>query len=223
MSSEQLRIARRKAREIGIGRFRTIADVTCDIEVCGLPVSPRNSDSLSLFVIPQGGLEFVTRSTTISDPFYYTNPTPGERDGIQIMSIDILPTELPFDSSMSFSQALMPYLRGLISEYRSEPSSKFQKEKEALERATIAWDGKLVGPHQWLYEPLRDLGKETKEKGPETVGVRRKKRILMLGSGMVAGPAAAQFLQRSDVELVVGQFIPVAYPILRFADSSRRF
>lgn len=37
-----------------------------------------------------------------------------EGDGIQIMGIDILPAELPIESSSFFSQSLYPYVKELV-------------------------------------------------------------------------------------------------------------
>lgn len=87
----------------------------------------------------------------------------------------------------------------------------------ALDRATIARNGKLVGKHGWLqeavntfYETSNDvLQKDEKEERNELQpaqqpAVLRKKKLLMLGSGMVAGPAVDEIAKRADVQLLVG-------------------
>lgn len=38
-----------------------------------------------------------------------------EKDGIQVMGIDILPAELPIESSEHFSKVLYPFIKDLVS------------------------------------------------------------------------------------------------------------
>ncbi|KAG8883236.1 hypothetical protein FRB98_003213, partial [Tulasnella sp. 332] len=238
LTTAQLSTALDLARQVGKGRFRTIADVSCDIS---------------------GGIEFVDRSCTIDDPFFYVDGSgkevkgaktaaPGSpaSTGVQVMSIDILPSELPLDASKHFSGALKPYLGALIRQYQGKPNDADQPAVDALNRATIARGGKLLPKHQWLGElmaseaaqvhegatgpvipidldvmdgdkPDLDLG--TDMGGLDTSngsthhaacgdvnggpGAQKRKRVLLLGSGMVAKPAVDEFLKRKDVDLVV--------------------
>ena len=48
-------------------------------------------------------------------------------------------------------------------------------------------------------------GQEEEKGKAGAAGVQPKKRVLMLGSGMVAPPAVQELCSRSDVQLVVGQ------------------
>jgi alpha-aminoadipic semialdehyde synthase len=179
------------------------------------------------------------------------------------MAVDILPASIPFDASHHFSESLFPYLQSLIGDYRRE--EMYPQHEQALERATVARQGKLVGSHQWLKEPVEawresigamglegphvnarlgfvdadnatrntdsdrsidwPLGSAKPAKfsrvpdatiGSSLIGTRhvrtyqsrnerfRPKKVLMLGSGMVAGPAVDEICNRTDVELVVG-------------------
>jgi alpha-aminoadipic semialdehyde synthase len=139
------------------------------------------------------------------------------------MSVDILPTQIPQDASSHFSKALMPYLRTLIRQYQGTLTSDDQNRVEALDRATIAQQGELMGVHKWLATPLRDFRRkqtqstqvtsppaapqaqnrvEDKEK---SLSVAPKKKVLLLGTGMVARPAVEEFSKRNDVRLVVGE------------------
>ncbi|KAF8574094.1 hypothetical protein K439DRAFT_1642441 [Ramaria rubella] len=204
MTNEQLTSAITASRAISPhGRFRTVADVSCDVK---------------------GGLEFVEQSTTIDAPFFTSRPAslPSSFPGVQIMSIDILPTQVPQDSSAHFSGALMPYLRTLIRQYQGTLTAEDRDRFEALSRATIVQNGELQGVHKWLATPLRDFREKPKPKAllPQSVaqvvqqhtkggkkavpGVTVKKKILLLGSGMVARPAVEEFSKRNDVQLVVG-------------------
>lgn len=130
------------------------------------------------------------------------------------MAVDIIPTELPLDASAHFSKALMPYLNSLIRQQQGQqPIDAGDKDRlHALDRATIARQGKLAKIHQWLHTPLNTIS-SSKNQGfenavepdvPKSVTLKFKKSILLFGSGMVAKPAVTQFLKRSDVKLVIG-------------------
>eukprot|EP00814_Leptocylindrus_danicus_P000399 CAMPEP_0116031078 /NCGR_PEP_ID=MMETSP0321-20121206/17276_1 /TAXON_ID=163516 /ORGANISM="Leptocylindrus danicus var. danicus, Strain B650" /LENGTH=1055 /DNA_ID=CAMNT_0003506087 /DNA_START=308 /DNA_END=3475 /DNA_ORIENTATION=- len=72
-----------------------IADVSCDVN---------------------GSIEFLEQTTTIENPFFTYNPALTKsiegvaEDGIAIMGVDILPTELPRESSKHFGDALIPLI-----------------------------------------------------------------------------------------------------------------
>lgn len=66
-----------------------------------------------------------------------------------------------------------------------------------LRDATIADSGKLTPPHQGLNTIL--------PKTSSGSGVSDKKTVLLLGSGMVAGPLVEHLLSRPDVKIVVGK------------------
>ena len=170
----------------------------------------------------QGGLEFLTKATTLSQPFYKTRPPTlsPQLPSVQIMSVDILPASIPLDASKSFSSVLEPYLTDLIG-HITMPTFDGTLPLD-LERATIASGGVLVDKHQWLQPSVDEFRRATesemapreilseraelceKETTTATAGHIRKKRILMLGSGMVAAPAVDFIAQRSDVELIIG-------------------
>lgn len=164
-----------------------------------VPRSARIHESLNHFI--QGGLEFMSRASTISEPFFRHRPPtlPAHLPSIQIMSVDILPSSLPLDASQYFCRVLMPYLKAVIREYRGQSVGK--EYSEALTRATVARDGQLQGIHAWLEDPLE----KWRQSAAKLEGTARKKKVLMLGSGMVAGPAVQELCKRSDIELVVGQ------------------
>ena len=93
----------------------------------------------------------------------------------------------------------MPYSTAVIQEYRGQAVEK--EYSEALKTATVARGGQLQGTHTWLEIPLDEWRWST----PKLEGSLRKKKVLMLGSRMVAGPAVQELGKRSDVELVVSQ------------------
>lgn len=131
------------------------------------------------------------------------------------MAVDILPASIPLDASNHFSKALYPYLESLIESYKAGGALS-----PALERGTTAAGGKLVEKHKWLWENVEKF----RAAGPETaavpaattsathddgvvigsMGALRKKRVLLFGSGMVAGPAVEEIARRGDVQLLIG-------------------
>jgi alpha-aminoadipic semialdehyde synthase len=120
------------------------------------------------------------------------------------MAVDILPSSIPLDASVHFSNVLLDYLKVIVREYRREGAKTGEEKemREALERATVARDGMLVGKHRWLSEPVAKWRAEAATQAAEQL--KPKKKVLMLGSGMVAGPAVDEIAKRSDVELLVG-------------------
>ncbi|CAG8561413.1 19364_t:CDS:10 [Gigaspora rosea] len=112
-------------------RLLCVADISCDIE---------------------GALEFLSHSTTIDDPYFYFDAVKNEEhkkdegEGTQIMAVDILPTEIPLESSEHFSRSLYPFIKDLVNGTIDN--------NPVLSNATIAKDGRLVGAHTKLYELL---------------------------------------------------------------------
>ena len=114
------------------------------------------------------------------------------------MAVDILPTALPIDASTHFSNVLVPYLESLITGYKRSDQGKL---KGALDRATVAQGGQLLERHAWLGQKVEAWRASSAGKAQTTM---RKHRVLMLGSGMVAGPAISEICKRGDIELLVG-------------------
>jgi alpha-aminoadipic semialdehyde synthase len=141
-----------------------------------------------------------------------------------MMAVDILPASIPFDASEHFSSKLYPYLEGLIEAYRAGVAP--QQLDSALEDATIAAGGRLKERHRWLQDNVDKFRAEGPAAQSVTVqlpaagvevtasddggvviapmGVLRKKKVLLLGSGMVAGPAVEEVAKREDVQLLIG-------------------
>ena len=135
------------------------------------------------------------------------------------MSVDILPSQVPRDASEHFSKCLMPYLQTLIRQYQGTLRKEDTPIIQALDRASIARDGQLQGSFTWLRDPLEEhlqctlTGKSSEQRVAQNIsgGLRKdivrpekKKKILLLGAGMVARPAIEEFYKRKDVQLVVG-------------------
>lgn len=80
-------------------KLKVIGDISCDIN---------------------GSIEITEKATEIENPVFIYHPNTHKTsdgysgDGILIMSVDILPSELPKESSETFSKALMPFLKEII-------------------------------------------------------------------------------------------------------------
>ncbi len=67
-----------------------------------------------------GSVEFLEKTTTIDKPFFSWNPMTNEAtdeitaEGVAVMGVDILPTELSVESSKHFGDALLPLLKKMI-------------------------------------------------------------------------------------------------------------
>jgi len=100
-----------------------IADVTCDIA-------------------PVSSIPSTLRASTIDDPVFGFDPRTGQEiapysaEGVDMMTIDNLPNEMPRDASAAFGQQFIDYILPEL----------LQPESDILLRATVAQHGAL-GPH----------------------------------------------------------------------------
>ncbi|KAJ2436212.1 hypothetical protein IWW41_000379 [Coemansia sp. RSA 2522] len=151
-------------------RMLAIADISCDIG---------------------GSLEFMSHASTIDSPFFYVDAVNGvehkdiEKPGVQINSIDNLPTELPFEASKHFGDSLYPYAKALALGNLSDP---------VLSRAVICQNGKLEAPHAHLEKNLAAAH------GIRVADTRRK-RVLLVGSGMVSQPLVDYLARSRDTDI----------------------
>ncbi|KAI9193475.1 Saccharopine dehydrogenase-domain-containing protein [Polychytrium aggregatum] len=142
-------------------RMLAIADISCDIN---------------------GSLEFMSHASTIDHPFFMYDPIEKkshhevEGDGMIIMSIDNLPTEMPLEASAYFSDSLLPFVKELI---------LGNVDHAVLNRATIARDGSLFARHTQLQDQLEKYGRPSAGAG---IRVEANHKVLVLGSGYVAAP-----------------------------------
>ena len=106
-----------------------------------------------------GSIECTLRSTMPENPVYVYDPrSEGTRDGFEgpglvIMAVDILPTEIPKDSSSAFGAALRPHLAQVARCDFSKALPDLDL-PECFRRAVIAHQGQLCGDHRWLKEHL---------------------------------------------------------------------
>ncbi|ESK83942.1 saccharopine dehydrogenase (nadp+ l-glutamate-forming) [Moniliophthora roreri MCA 2997] len=200
MTDGQLVEALVKAKDLPGGhtfRATNVGDISCD---------------------PEGGLQYLTHASTLSDPFYKIRPR-HDLPEVTMMAVDILPTSIPLDASKGFDEGVKKYLGGVIRRYHGKKDEADEIER-ALQRATIAKGGELVEKHQWLWAGVDKWRKEilssssrsssaSNETQPRSSGSKAQtpRKIVMLGSGMVAGPAVEVIRQRAlsegNLQLVV--------------------
>ncbi|KAF0695832.1 Aste57867_13352 [Aphanomyces stellatus] len=124
----------------GEPKLQGVADISCDIG---------------------GSIEFLDRSTTIEDPFYLydiksrtSQSSLAGAPGVMMMGVDILPSELPTESSTHFGNHLVGFLKTLS----AGDAAPLPVE---LEGAVIAKDGKLTPKYEYIG-PMRMERERTK-------------------------------------------------------------
>lgn len=122
----------------GNPKLTVIGDVTCD---------------------PDGSIECTHKGTEIEDPVFVYNPETGmptmgfTGDGVLVMAVDILPSELPRESSQTFSDALIGFVPDVMN---ADFSQSFEKLilPGPIKKAMILHNGELTPDYQYLKEHL---------------------------------------------------------------------
>lgn len=128
----------RSAYAAGQPKLRVIGDISCDID---------------------GAIECTVKATEPGEPNFVYNPLTGEvRDGVEgegvvVMAVDILPSELPRDASEYFSHVLLPYVPALATADYTVPFDDLALPAE-IKRAVIAHRGELTPSYQYLRQHL---------------------------------------------------------------------
>jgi saccharopine dehydrogenase (NAD+, L-lysine-forming) len=118
--------------------LRVIGDVSCDVE---------------------GAIECTVKSTEPGDPIYVYNPLTDkvsdgyEGDGVVVMAVEILPSELPREASTDFSRILKPFIPAIATCDYSVPFDECALPPE-IKRAVIVYQGKLTPDYEYIQEYL---------------------------------------------------------------------
>ncbi|MBU1636112.1 hypothetical protein KKC97_00410 [bacterium] len=117
---------------------------------------------------PCGSIECTVRATLPDNPVYVYDPASGtaqdgfEGNGLQIMAVDILPTELPRESSQTFSSMLVRWLPKLVRADYHKPFNQVDLPAE-FKTATIVYQGELTPDYRYLERYLAGLPSEAKQ------------------------------------------------------------
>ncbi len=120
-------------------KLKVIGDVTCD---------------------PDGSIEFTHKGTVIQDPVFVYDPTNREPTmgfegvGITVMAVDILPSELPRESSLSFGEALHRFIPAIAGADYGQDFESLKLSTE-IKRALILHQGELTPDYQYIEEYLK--------------------------------------------------------------------
>ena len=115
-------------------KLKVIGDITCDVN---------------------GSIECTEKATEIEDAVFIYNPSKDtyqmgfEGDGVAVMAVDILPSELPREASEHFSSVLLPFLKDLSVADFSLPYEKLDLPPEIM-RALIVHKGELTPDYKYL-------------------------------------------------------------------------
>ncbi|UCG17108.1 MAG: hypothetical protein JSV19_03565 [Phycisphaerales bacterium] len=120
-------------------RLEVIGDITCDVG---------------------GSIECNVRATDLDNPVYVWDPIRDEGvdgvegDGPVVMAVDILPAELPADSSREFSRILMPFVPAIA---RADYSVAFDAcpLPPQIRRAMIVHRGQLTEGYRYIEEYVK--------------------------------------------------------------------
>jgi alpha-aminoadipic semialdehyde synthase len=128
----------RQAFSTGQPKLRVIGDISCDID---------------------GAIECTVKATEPGAPNFVYNPLTGEvtdgveGEGVVVMAVDILPSELPRDASDYFSQVLLPYVPALAAADYTASFDDLALPAE-IKRAVIVYRGQLTPSYQYLQQHL---------------------------------------------------------------------
>ncbi len=123
----------------GRPKMLVIGDVTCD---------------------PDGSIEFTHKGTEIEDPVFVYDPftrkpTMGFKgEGMLVMAVDILPSELPRDSSEAFADALFNFIKPIAHADYEQPFEDLDLPR-AIKKALILHKGQLTPDYKYIEQYLK--------------------------------------------------------------------
>ncbi len=127
-----------KLYQSGTPKLTVIGDVTCD---------------------PDGSIECTHKGTEIEDPVFVYNPFTRKPlmgfkgEGILDMAVDILPSELPRDSSIAFSEALFKFVGSIVNADYNQPFDKLNL-PNPIKKAMILHNGEFTPDFKYMQKYL---------------------------------------------------------------------
>lgn len=120
----------------GTPKLTIVGDISCDIE---------------------GSIASTLKSTEIEDPIYVYNPKTDSVEmghkgvGLLTMAVDILPAELPRDSSCGFADVLVNFVKPIAIADYNLPFEELDLPR-AIRKALILHNGEFTPPYKYLEE-----------------------------------------------------------------------
>jgi saccharopine dehydrogenase (NAD+, L-lysine-forming) len=118
--------------------LRVIGDISCDVE---------------------GAVECTVKSTEPGEPVYVYDPLSGEvtdgheGEGVVVMAVEILPSELPRKASTDFGRVLKPFVPAIARCDYSAPFAECDLPPE-IKRAVIVYGGELTPDYEYIQQYL---------------------------------------------------------------------
>ena len=119
-------------------KLKVIGDISCDVN---------------------GSVECTEKATEIEDPIFVYHPdthtiTMGHKgEGVLVMAVDILPSELPRDSSAGFADVLVNYVKA-IADCDFDEDFETLDLPRAIKTALILHQGELTPQYKYLENHL---------------------------------------------------------------------
>lgn len=119
-------------------KLKVIGDISCDVD---------------------GSVECTVRATSPDNPIFVYDPIRGDvKDGyngrgVVVMAVDNLPAEISLESSVFFSQSLMPLVKGIA---EADFSGDFEGSRlpDPIKKATIVFRGKFTPDYEYMRDFL---------------------------------------------------------------------
>eukprot|EP01103_Thecamoeba_quadrilineata_P005672 TRINITY_DN15441_c0_g1_i1.p1 TRINITY_DN15441_c0_g1~~TRINITY_DN15441_c0_g1_i1.p1 ORF type:complete len:923 (-),score=158.70 TRINITY_DN15441_c0_g1_i1:152-2920(-) len=168
----------------GRNRLIGVADLSCDIE---------------------GSIESLKEISSIDHPLYVYDVEKREvsydivnQKGILFLAVDNLPTEIPFDATKAFGDALIPWIEDIVNSDGTLPVEKSDLPK-AIQEAVITSHGRLA-PN---YEYITAIRAENSRKE-----AKMEHKILLLGTGMMSKAVVDFFVKKRGTSITVASNDP---------------
>ncbi len=122
----------------GNPKLTVIGDITCD---------------------PDGSVECTHKGTEIEDPVFVYDPVKREPkmgfegEGILVMAVDILPSELPRESSIAFGDALFKYVKAIANVNYNASFDQLDL-PDPIKKALILHKGELTPDYKYIKDYL---------------------------------------------------------------------
>ena len=118
----------------GEPKLQVIGDISCD---------------------PDGSIECTHKGTEIENPVFVYDPFTRKPTygfggkGILVMAVDILPSELPLESSIAFSEALLPYVEQIVKADYTKPFAELAL-PQPIKKALILHQGEFTPNYAYM-------------------------------------------------------------------------